>query len=574
MYKKTIAFALGIALIMLPSSTVNAYELASDSNATEIITVNEDDSITIHYEENIYDIQPQDLDGIVDTKTAEQEEKKADIESQDGQYDYTINTTEEIIYTPVVVPADSYEQAEEIAAGHDGKILTEETVVETTVSETFDNLEAAQAYIDEIAAKHTIVEAVINVTPEQIISGVTAQQIEENGYHIVETETGYDIIITGGLEEISIDLAGLSAILEPGDSISATFNIINESGDKYEIKEYSKATEGPYRYIRTTSFNEEMGLAVGTLMDGAYTYYIPNDFVKLHGRSSLATPADEVVKWYNKKNDTTLSYSQIRNVINDDLLLEYYNEILGKEYESLYDAWVENFNSRLWKTTYNGVDGQVFFSTIDFDNDAITYNFKATIDGPATDNMYQSTVWGYIENLVLKVVDTIIPASYEAVVTYEDKEYSYSVEYNEEDSSYTIEIVGDGFIPSVEIVIPPEEEEDPVIPEPEPTPKPEPKPEPEKEDPKPTPTPKPQPLPKPERESNDDTPVVIAEEPAPTVVEPQPTVLGASRPREGVVLGATRQAPKTGDFSTGYIVAFIMSFMFMLLYILAKKDLI
>lgn len=575
MHKKIISFILCVALVMLPSSAVSAYELASDSNATEITVVNDDSSVTIHYEETIHNVDPDDLNDVVTSKTEEQEQKKEEIENQDGQYDYTITTTEEIIYTPITVPANNYEKAEEIASEHDGKILTEETIVETTVSETFDNLEAAQAYIDEIGKEHTIVEAVINVTPEQIISGVTAQQIEENGYHVVETENGYDIIITGGLEEISIDLAGLSAVLEPGDSISATFNIINESGDKYEIKEYSKVTEGPYRYIRTTSFNEEMGLAVGTLMDGAYTYYIPNDFVKLHGRSNLATPADEVVKWYNKKNDTTLSYSQIRNVINDDLLLEYYNEILGKEYESLYDAWVENFNSRLWKTTYNGVDGQVFFSTIDFDKDAITYNFKATIDGPATDNMYQSTVWGYIENLVLKVVDTIIPASYEAVVTYEDKEYTYSVEYNEEDSSYTIEIVGDGFIPSVEIVIPPEEEEIQPIEEPDIPSKEDEDVEPEIIPTKPEIIPTEQeedPIVKPTKEETEE----ISDEPIPQTNSPQPIVLGVSRPRvdteeQGIVLGASRQPPKTGHYPIEYICILVMIISLIVLLIACRK---
>ena len=571
MRKKTIAFLLAVTLAMIHSFSANAYELASSSNATEIITVNEDSSIDIHYEEKINDVKSEELDNVVDTKTKEQEQKKEDIESENGYYNYSIDSEEVINHTEITVPVEDYKKAEELAAERNGEIITKETVVETTVSEVFDSLEAAQAYIDEIGEKHTIIEAVINVTPEQIISGLTAQQVEENGYHVVETENGFDIIITGGLEEINIDLAGLSAILEPGDSISATFNIINESGDKYEIKEYSKSAEGPYRYIRTSSFKEEMGIPAGTLLDGIYTYYIPNDVVKLHGKSHLATPADEVVKWYNKKNNTSLSYSEIRNTINDDLLLEYYNEILGKEYDSLYEAWVENFNSRLWTTTYNELDGEQFFSTIDFDSDVITFDFKATIDGPATDNMYQSTVWGYIENIVLKIVDTIIPASYESVVTYQDKEYSYSVTYDEEESSYTIEIVGDGYIPSVEVTVPTEEEKTPEI---EPVTPPVEKEEdpieenvtPEIEVPKKS-------SPETETETTKVPVVEIDDTPVPQASAPQPMVLGASRPKEGAVLGVSRPySPQTGDFSVDYYYIILMIVSLIVLYIVCKRQ--
>ena len=49
-------------------------------------------------------------------------------------------------------------------------------------------------------------------------------------------------------------------------------------------------------------------------------------------------------------------------------------------------------------------------------DDEISFVMTAGVDGAGTDNMYQNTIWGYIEQIVLRVVDTIIPASYEASI--------------------------------------------------------------------------------------------------------------------------------------------------------------
>jgi len=324
-----------------------------------------------------------------------------------------------------------------------------------------------------------------------------------------------------------------------------------------------------------------MGEAVGTLMNGAYTYYIPNDIVNMHGQMHLATPADEVVKWYNEKNNTQLSYREIQNTITDDLLLEYYNEVLNKEYTSLYDAWVDNFNSRLWETKYNGQDGEEFFKTLEWNNNELSFIATATVDGPGTDNMYQNSVWGYIEQIVLKVVDTIIPASYEASVVYEDTEYSYSVKYDEVEKTYAIEIKGEGNIPAVEVIIPePTPEPEPEEPTPTPEPKPEePAPEPIPEEVIPTPIPEEKPeeviptSPEPKEEKSSESSshtdriytsekrevTIIEEELVPLSAEPE--VLGVSRPMlnsQPEVLGVNR-LPQTGNSSFYYILLFIIT---------------
>lgn len=556
---------------------IESVETNTSSDFLETIN-NEDGSRVITYEEVISNIKEEEVETVVQDKTIEQEEIKESIEDQNGTYNYNIAVNEEQKITEVIVPAEQKEDAESLAADLGGEVLTEEQIIIQETSETFNSLEEAQNFITNIEDNHTIIESTITVTPEQIISGVTVEQIEENGYHCIRNEDGsYDIIVTGGLEQITIDLAYLSAILEPGDSVSAEIHIKNESGDEYEIESYNKEVEGPFRYIRTVNYNESMGEAVGTLMGGAYTYYIPNDIVKMHGKTHLATPSDEVVKWYNEKNNTRLSYSEIRSIITDDILLEYYNEVLNKEYDSLYEAWVDNFNDRLWQTKYNGQKGEEFFETLEWENNEFSFVVNAGVDGPGTDNMYQNSVWGYIEQIILKVVDTIIPATYEASVTYEDVEYQYSVKYNEIEKDYVIEIKGEGNIPPVEIIIPPSEKEDPPIeivvpPKKEPTPSiPELNP-PEEKPILPS-------IPKKEERihyhsSETSQPIIIIEDNIiplanePTIIETseenieEPIVLGASRQvildSEQEVLGVKR-LPQTGTVSFYFIIIFFIS---------------
>ena len=551
----------------------------TESDSLEIID-NNDGSQTITYEETISNVKEEDVENIINDKTIEQEEIKESIENQNGTYDYNINVNEEQNIVEVIIPAEQKEEAESLATELEGEVITEENIIIQEVSETFDSLEKAQDFITNIEDNYTVIESTITVSPEQIISGITVEQIEENGYHCIQNKDGsYDIIITGGLEQITIDLAYLSEVLEPGDSVSAEIHIKNESGDEYEIESYNKETEGPFRYIRTVSYDESMGEAIGTLMGGAYTYYIPNDIVKMHGKMHLATPSDEVVKWYNEKNNTRLSYGEIRNIITDDLLLEYYNETLNKEYNSLYEAWVDNFNNRLWQTEYNGQKGEEFFKELEWKDNEISFVMTAGVDGAGTDNMYQNTVWGYIEQIVLRVVDTIIPASYEASITYEDVEYEYSVKYNEVEKNYTVEIKGEGSIPSVEVIIPEPEPNPEIIPEPK----------------EPETIPEVIPFSEPEKvyhsevkgssrsEKSKSSIVIIEDELVPLANEP--AVLGASRDLEPAVLGVSRgklsnpnqtqkainKSPQTGDSTMPWSFSILFSSILLVIIKLLKE---
>ena len=551
----------------------------TESDSLEIID-NNDGSQTITYEETISNVKEEDVENIINDKTIEQEEIKESIENQNGTYDYNINVNEEQNIVEVIIPAEQKEEAESLATELEGEVITEENIIIQEVSETFDSLEKAQDFITNIEDNYTVIESTITVSPEQIISGITVEQIEENGYHCIQNKDGsYDIIITGGLEQITIDLAYLSEVLEPGDSVSAEIHIKNESGDEYEIESYNKETEGPFRYIRTVSYDESMGEAIGTLMGGAYTYYIPNDIVKMHGKMHLATPSDEVVKWYNEKNNTRLSYGEIRNIITDDLLLEYYNETLNKEYNSLYEAWVDNFNNRLWQTEYNGQKGEKFFKELEWKDDEISFVMTAGVDGAGTDNMYQNAVWGYIEQIVLRVVDTIIPASYEASITYEDVEYEYSVKYNEVEKNYTVEIKGEGSIPSVEVIIPEPEPNPEIIPEPK----------------EPETIPEVIPFSEPEKvyhsevkgssrsEKSKSSIVIIEDELVPLANEP--AVLGASRDLEPAVLGVSRgklsnpnqtqkainKSPQTGDSTMPWSFSILFSSILLVIIKLLKE---
>ena len=432
-----------------------AQESILESNENIEITTNEDSSVNIIYSETISDIETETgTIEIVEEKTIEQEEIKREIEEQNGTYEYTVETEKNVTTEKKTIDAESKEEAESKAADLNGEVITTETTVEKTAEQSFDTLEAAQGFIESIEETNTVIEATITVTEEQIESGLTAQLVDEKGYHMEDNGDGtYSIIITGGLEEITIDFAGFNEVWEPGDSITTSFRIINESGDEYEVVNYRREAEGPFRFIRTARYDESLGEKVGELNGGAYTYYKPNVVTKINGTSYVVGPYDEVTKWYNKKYNTNIRWDA-EKYIDDSVLLEYYNEVLDAHYDNIYDAWYANFNERLWKNSYNGVSGEEFFNNIDLTTDTpVDVTFHASIDGPGTDNVYMNTVWGFFEDLVIRIVDKIIPASYTAKVEYEDTEYSYSVEYDEIKESYTVNIEGQGSIPAAEVII-------------------------------------------------------------------------------------------------------------------------
>jgi hypothetical protein len=180
---------------------------------------------------------------------------------------------------------------------------------------------------------------------------------------------------------------------------------------------------------------------------------------------------------------------------------------MGTDYENAFEAWQANLNDRLWTTTYtkDGEEeayGKDFWTSVDLTTNApVNFTMKASLDGLGTDNLYQMTVWEFVELLKLKAIPNVA-----VTVDYIDNEIKYIVNYTVEETKYTVKIDGNGVIPKK--VEP--------VPTPAPAPTPEPKPEPEI-------TPEPiKPIPEPEPETEPEiTPTPVKPTPIPVpVVEP------------------------------------------------------
>ena len=277
-----------------------AEEVAAEENITEtgnglVKTDNSDGSKTVEYDLSVTGMTSEEsLQKVVDEKTTEQEEIKSDVESQNGTYTYEITTK------------------------------VEEKEEDVTEEKSFESQEKLDDYVTELATQEDIKNIEI-VTTEQ---GVTAEQVDFDGYHVNEDGTvtessddegiyyyngyyvqyngndSYNIVITGGVETITIDLSWLAEDAfvrdmwgdpEPGDGTGYSVSIINESGDVYETTEYNTGTDGPYRYCATSKFKEEWGTVVSE--ENGRTYYVPNDIRYLNGRL-LDLKTTEAAKYF------------------------------------------------------------------------------------------------------------------------------------------------------------------------------------------------------------------------------------------------------------------------------------
>lgn len=437
------------------------------------LTVFAAEDTVIEYHEEITDIQTEtEANEIVEEKTEEQETMKQDITNQGGTYDYTINVETITLEKECSEEVDSVAEASSLAEETNGTIETK-IINSTEGSSTVivENEEDVDAAVEEIAAAgaSNIEREIISVETEEV-SGVSAEQVDEKGYHIDENEDGsFTIVVTGGLDEIEIDFAWFSGtqLMYPGDEINASFTIVNESGDKYEVTGYEKKTDGPYRYSLSTNFNEDWGTPVTTFTDSRgreYTAYIPNEILKVNGRDIDRATLEIMFKEYSDK--TMRERREIAKTLTEEDLLAYYNEQMGTDYQTTAEAWGANLNERLWTTTYtkNGEEaayGEDFWTSIDLTSDTpVDFTMTASLDGLGTDNLYQMTVWDFVEFLKLKAIPNI-----EVTVNYVDNEVKYIVNYTVEETTYTVEIDGEGSIPKR--IDPPTEPENPT---PAPTP--------------------------------------------------------------------------------------------------------
>lgn len=410
---------------------------------------------TIEYHEEITDIQTEtEANEIVEEKTEEQEEKKQDIVNQGGTYDYAITVETITLEKEVSEEVDNAAEANSLADETDGTIETE-IINSTEGSSTVivNSEEEIEAAVEEVAAAgaSNIEREIVSVETEEV-SGVSAEQVDEKGYHIDENDDGsFTIVVTGGLDEIEIDFAWFSGtqLMYPGDEINAAFTIVNESGDKYEVTGYEKKTDGPYRYSLTSNFNEEWGNPITTFTDSRgreYTAYIPNEILKVNGKDIDRATLEIMFKEYSDK--TMRERREIAKNLTEEDLLTYYNEQMGIEYQTTAEAWGANLNERLWTTTYtkNGEEaayGEDFWTSIDLTSDTpVDFTMTASLDGLGTDNLYQMTVWDFVELLKLKAIPNI-----EVTVNYVDNEIKYIVNYTVKETTYTVEIDGEGSIP-------------------------------------------------------------------------------------------------------------------------------
>ena len=469
MLKRNLLTILLGATLVFTSIPMNA--LAKEE---PVITENEDGSKTIEYSEVVSEVAEDDKDSVVEEKTQEQEEIKSDIEAENGTYNYDIGV-EQITLTKEEheEEVESAEDAEALAEEVDGEVIVSETVTEGSVEKVVDTEEEVEAFVEETESNVEDEQAsreITNVTTEEVAE-ITAEQVDDKGYHVEENEDGsFTIVITGGLEEITIDFAWFSEqqLMMPGDTVDAKFTIVNESGDKYEVTNYEKVSEGPYHYVLASKYQEEYGEQVDTIQirGNDYVVYIPNELLTINGRLIDKTTLEVAFEMYP---DFRERREKAKDLTEEDLLA-FYNEKLGNNYESSYEAWRTNLYKRIWQTTYtkDGEEAQYgdeFWKSVDLTTDKpVEFTMTSTLDGIGTDNTYQNSVWGYIENITIKILTGI-----KVKIDYEDIIKNYSVKYTTETNGYNITITGKG-----EIAAP----ADPDIPkEPEPMPTPEPTPQ-------------------------------------------------------------------------------------------------
>ncbi len=325
-------------------------ESEPSSEAAPVYTENADGSTSVTYDETITGIPTEDKkDEVVTEKTAEQEQLKSDIEAQNGTYGYTIGVEQ---ITLEVIPheeaAPNEEAAKQLAQEKDGTVETTTSTASGTAVETIDYTEdksvvekEKQDFANKVKAgvekeqdqdktgeeeekdsalgsseekdknstsvnsdskqdvstneiptppaENTVRE--IKEIKEEVVSGVTAEQVDEEGYHINKNEDGsFSVVITGGLEEISINLPWFEQQVQmmPGSEVSTKYSIVNESGDKYEVVSHQLLTDGgPYRYVLESKYKEELGEQVRTFQGKNsrgdifnYVAYVPNDLLK------------------------------------------------------------------------------------------------------------------------------------------------------------------------------------------------------------------------------------------------------------------------------------------------------
>ncbi len=528
---------------------VKVTEVIVESGNGLVITTNPDSSQTANYDKEVSGmITPESTQAVIDEKTAEQESIKSNIEGQGGSYSYDISQDNAIVLVKKEVSAESKEDAEQKAEELGGEIKTTEVKPEEPMEITVGSEEEAQAEVDRMNASGDYKDATL-VSTEDVT--ITAKQTDfkgktvvysydeegneiktekENeyafdGYHVESVEgkkNAYKIVITGGVDEIKIDLLSIAGTVYkevwPGDEFYTSYTIVNESGDDYEISKYEKNVEGMARWAKKEAYDlnpDRYGRKLFEYYDegrkATLVAFVPND-IREHGGSSMISGviADLAIAHMTAdlNKDGEITYDERHSWANDhanlseEELLEFYHKVTGNEDTDIFNAWKDFFLQYAYTTQYwtgadrtnenSGQDGKDFFNneTIDLSAEGGETQFMMGqyFDINLMDNLYMQTRFSTFNEITIKALPKI-----RALIDY--TAIRYSVEYDDEVEGYVVTISGSGSVPA-------------------PTP-----------DPGPDPTPTPDP-----------TPVI-------TTPGDAPAVLGAQRELPGeapAVLGARR----------------------------------
>ena len=355
------------------------------------------------------------------------------------------------------------EKAEELG----GEVNGENTKVDdesSTIEATFKDKQQAEEFINE--ALRTYGEEKIvsyNIEETEIIR---SEDIDEGkGYHAeleVDEKGNYvlTIYITGGVKDIDIclqDGGDLNFEVEPGDDISYTIRIINESQDEYEITDYERELWGPFKYILDRYYDESYGEKVDLkeYEGSGITFYKPSSFEsakkQYNNREVAYSTIMAFLEYYNLTpadfNNMTISERNALinefNTNGEQHVLDYYNKVLGtagteNEYDDFYEAWKKNLLENCWHQEYNGENADTYFEKlIGTKVNDMTLNAFGSVDFWNTDNLYQNTVWLFQERLALTLVKNYI-------ANVEVDDVDYKVEYDEINHTYEVEVAGLG----------------------------------------------------------------------------------------------------------------------------------
>lgn len=325
----------------------------------------------------------------------------------------------------------------------------------TTQTKTFGSKEEAQSWIDSFDTSKYEVQGDIQ---ENEVSGVTTsidteKDPEGKGYYLeLNSETGVATYhITGGVETVTINDENEAIFygnIQPGDTISYTIQIVNESGDNY-INNGAVHTDSPITLRNGQSAEYNVHHSTLNNADASYRWILAQYGLTNFDRfdednqydysvvsiSKDVIPADVNIKMTTSKpkaNETSYNegpyyqvgesqFYQVTRTDNPDYkgnlnvqnILAYYNSQLGTNYTSLQEAWNAYFFEKCWTLNYSADLSSIQLNG----SEPVSVTVAGKLAGVEADNMYQNSHWGWSDQ-----VSFVCPKKVEYVATVTLKE--------------------------------------------------------------------------------------------------------------------------------------------------------